>query len=124
MNRKHLQISLLLLLVAAVWSCKKGGDNEPNDNPPVKPQSIKHGDVLGAPFKKHIGPAGGTLAAFGDSIQLEIPAGALEQDTEFSIQEVTNTLGKTGLGRSFRLTPENVAFKKDILIKMKYDSSM
>jgi hypothetical protein len=111
-----------LLLVVLIFSCKKKTETSPGDKSPDQPQAVpaKHGDLVGAAITKTIGAAGGTLQAFGDSIKIDIPAGAIDHDVQFSVQQVTNTIGSLGLGKVYRLLPENVTFSKDIQVTLSY----
>jgi len=105
----------ILMLFAAVLSCKKSS-NKPVDPDPTGDVSMikEHGAIVGDAIKKNIGPTGGTINTIDGNIKLVIPAGAVDANVDFSIQEVVRTVGVSGVGKSYRLLPENVQFKKDI----------
>jgi len=109
------------LLLFALVSCKKN-PVQPEENPTLP--SNQHGSTIGTPIQQTIGAAGGTIKTADENIQLVIPAGAVETDVNFSIQEVASTVGESGIGRSFRLLPENVEFKKDVDLTFKVPDSL
>lgn len=77
------------------------------------------GQPVGTPFSKKIGPAGGIIEYPGARIQLNIPAGAVENETEFFIQPITNTT-PGGKGLAYRLQPEALPFKKPATLTIRY----
>lgn len=121
---KYLKMVSVLLLVCVIFSCKKAKQDKPVDDPDAKPVVVARGTLNGSPVEKTIGPAGGSLEVPDGTMHITIPAGAVDAETSFSIQPVTNTLGKNGLGTSYRLLPENIKFKKDIEISFKYNAEM
>ncbi|GEP90314.1 hypothetical protein SAMN05660909_00075 [Chitinophaga terrae (ex Kim and Jung 2007)] len=116
MNNYLKILCLFGAMIFALLSCKKSGD-EPSPGP--KPVPMEHGTATGAPVTKTIGAAGGTISTPDGNIKIEIPAGAVTGETNFTIQPVTSTL-PSATGTTYRLTPENVDFKKDIKISMQY----
>jgi hypothetical protein len=65
--------------------------------------------------EKTIGPAGGTLASTDELLTIEVPAGALDADTQLGIQPLTST-APNGLGSGFRLTPAGVTFSSPVTL--------
>ncbi len=55
-----------------------GGNNGGKGNPTAK------GTPVGAPFSMKVGADGGTIAYPGSRFTITIPAGAVDQETEFS----------------------------------------
>lgn len=106
-----------MIICSVIMSCKKNPTIE-GENKPVA-VAVEHGAVQESITEKTIGAAGGVLWIPGTEINVTIPSGALDVDTKFTIQSVKNTL-KSGLGRSFRLLPENIRFKKDVLVSIAY----
>ena len=109
---------LLILFIIFTLSCKK--EQRPG---PHGPKAVKRD--IGAPkadrpvVKKTIGNSGGSVTSDDGTLILSVPAGALSQNTEISIQAVENTLeGSTG--PSFRLLPENVVFSKPVEISFSF----
>lgn len=115
------RISLLLfcipfLLVAC--SKKNGKDEEPGPTgtPAVRAHGTPTGDIVG----KTIGAAGGNLSSKDNTLQINIPAGALAANTEISVQAVSNTLPGSP-GHAYRLLPEGVKFNKPVTLTFKYN---
>lgn len=52
---------------------------------------------------------------------MEIPPGAVEEPTSFSIQRITNTHDELSGRSAFRLGPEGIQFKKPIKVSLFYD---
>ncbi|WP_341835528.1 hypothetical protein WJU16_21870 [Chitinophaga pollutisoli] len=114
---KSCKLTVYLLLLAGCFaSCSKSGGEA---GPDKKPVPYEHGTPQGAPVTKTIGPAGGTLQTPEGNISVEIPAGAVSAETNFSIQAVSKTL-ESATGTAYRLRPENVEFKKDVKITFRY----
>jgi hypothetical protein len=63
-------------------------------------------------FQKPIGAAGGIVAIAGE-VELEIPAGALNSDTEIGIQPLINN-APNGKGSAYRFTPDGINFAKPV----------
>ena len=114
-KRKKLSWLIPVLFVVAA-SCKK---NVTEQDVPAVARPVEHGILTGEPTKKSIGPAGGTIQTADGNISIVIPSGAVDATTEFSIQPVINTL-PAAIGASYRLSPENVHFNKEITIKFSY----
>lgn len=110
---KHFwKAALLAVLLAA---CQKNNDVVPQPTPdPVTDTSgglkVPAGVVDGAAVTKTIGPAGGTITTEDTHISIDIPAGAVNSATVFTIQPITNT-NIAGLGKAFRITPHQVLSK-------------
>ncbi len=126
MHMKHL--FWVLFLAAGFVACKKSGspDGQPDPAPqpqPQQPDIRPHGTPVGTSIKKTIGAAGGTIAATGGRITVDIPAGALAANTEITLQEVTNSLPGSP-GKSFRLEPEGIKFTKPITLTIPYTDAM
>ena len=122
------KLALIFLIACMVLSCGKSKvDNpieDPTENPGDRPDPVAHGTPIGDAVQKSIGTGGGTIAMPDNGISVSIPAGALAAETTFSIQEVSSTIGANGLGKSYRLLPENVQFKQDVEITFAYKDSM
>ncbi|NML39751.1 hypothetical protein HHL17_21310 [Chitinophaga sp. G-6-1-13] len=122
---KHFwKVTLLAILLAACQGKEKinpqpvpdpGGDN--NNSGVVVPVGV----VDGTPVTKVIGTAGGTIAMEDNRVSIEIPAGAVNGETTFSIQPITNT-NIAGLGKAFRITPHQT-LTKPATITIHYENS-
>ncbi|QEC42835.1 hypothetical protein [Pseudobacter ginsenosidimutans] len=98
--------------------CKKNEGGK--DNIPRVAVPKEHGTPVGTAVSKVIGPQGGSIESGDGRMSITVPSGAVNENTSFSIQPVTNTL-TLGSGYSYRLLPENVNFNKDVEIRFKYD---
>jgi len=122
--KNYLNKILIFCVTCAVFSCKKNRDDIPVV-PDNKPTPVEHGTLIdGTKVQQTIGVTGGIIEVPNSAISVTVPAGALTDETNFSIQEVTSTIGPNGLGKSYRLLPENISFKKDIEIAFKYSDKM
>lgn len=65
-----------------------------------------------------IGPEGGRLVSTDGKLRMTIPAGALEEDTEFSIMAISSSSGAS-LGRSYRIAPQ-LRFKKAVSVSLSF----
>ncbi|MET0461736.1 MAG: hypothetical protein ABW007_01225 [Chitinophagaceae bacterium] len=112
----------LALLLSVFASCKKDRPDERPDTSPPGELTQKLQRPLGAPIgqlvQKEIGATGGSIQSGDGVVNITIPAGAVEGATVFSIQEVENTLNSRG--RSYRLRPEGINFKKNVKITYRY----
>ncbi len=113
-------IALLLVLcfVFSVTSCKKkdlGGETPPGANETIRPV----GQPVSEPYYEIIGPNGGRITSEDGRIEIDIPAGALAEDTEIGIQPLKNT-AVSGIGYSYRLTPHGKTFNKKLTVRFHY----
>ena len=109
----------LLAFCFLVTSCKKesvGGDETPpvdeNTETPV-------GIPLGNAVSKKIGAQGGELTSPDGTVKIIIPAGALTEEKEISIQPITSEL-PSAIGNAYRLTPHGTQFAKPVSIVFNY----
>lgn len=79
---------------------------------------------IGAPqgdaSKKAIGPEGGTLASPDGRLTLTVPAKAVGETTNFTIQPVANQAAN-GLGLAYRLGPAAKSFSVPLEVSVHYD---
>lgn len=106
-------------LVLISTGCEKDGIKDEKPDAPAKPLQLPHGKPVGEIAIAQIGKEGGTLTSKDGIIKMEVPAGAVEAATTFSIQEVENV--RETQSRSFRLLPENVEFKKPVTLTYNYE---
>lgn len=105
-------------LVLISTGCEKEEVKDEKPNAPGKPLQLPHGKPVGEIAIAQIGKEGGTLVSKDGIVKMEVPAGAVDEATAFSIQEVENVM-KTQ-SRSYRLLPENVTFKKPVTLTYHY----
>lgn len=101
------------------FSCERNNINSQNPDTPSPPLQLPHGKPIGETATAQIGKEGGTLTSTDGTITIEVPAGAVDVATTFSVQEVENVLKSRS--KSFRLLPENVDFKKPVTLTYHYD---
>lgn len=78
------------------------------------------GSPVGDKVTKAIGPEGGSITSPDGRMTLTVPANALTETVPFSIQPVTNKF-EDGLGLSYRLEPNGMAFTTPLEISFHYD---
>lgn len=121
--KKMKNIIYMLLLSVAIFSCKKRpeGPDQPIPDKDI-PGAVRSegGALVGSPVKDVIGVQGGVLKFPNTEVKLTIPAGAVQSDVEFSIQEVEYKLPFGAIGKAYRFLPENVNFKKDVEITIPF----
>lgn len=101
------------------FSCERNNIQTRNPDTPSPPLQLPHGQPIGEIATAQIGKEGGTLTSKDGTITMEVPAGAVDAATTFSVQEVENVLKSRS--KSFRLLPENVDFKKPVTLTYHYD---
>ncbi len=109
---------LVLGLLFSVISCKKKdvtGETPSNTNATIRPV----GQSVSEPYYEIIGPDGGRVTSEDGRIEIDIPAGALAEDTEIGIQPLKNT-AVSGIGYSYRLTPHGKTFQKKVTVRFHY----
>lgn len=111
------------LLAVLLGACQKNPDVAPQPTPdPVTDTNgglkVPVGVIDGTPVTKTIGPAGGTITTEDTHISIDIPAGAVNSATVFTIQPITNT-NIAGLGKAFRITPHQ-ALSKPATVTFRY----
>lgn len=110
-------ISTLTCLLSV--ACKKSGSGP---EIPVTPIVTAKGVAKGPAVTKQIGAAGGELQSGDGKIKLVVPQGAVQQNTVFSIQPITNTLHEGDEERTaYRLLPEGTTFTKPVQLVFSYD---
>lgn len=114
-------LSVIFLFAVFFVSCKK--DGSAGDAPATPPTGVPTpvGTETGGPtVQKAIGAQGGTIATADARISVNIPAGALETEQQFSIKPITNQT-PLGIGTAYRLEPHDVEFKKPVSITFSYE---
>ena len=109
----------LMVFLQAISSCKKTTISE-NEAPTtdLRPLQLPHGNTTGDIITAVMGNEGGTIKSKDGTLSIEVPPGAIDATTTFSIQEVENVLKSKG--RSYRLLPEGLNFKKHVTLTYYY----
>jgi len=105
--------AVLAATAATVLMAGCGGSDEPPAQPPAPPR-----------VSATIGAAGGTLTG-PDGVQMVVPAGAVAQDTVFSIARVTSGMPAlpTDYAAStplYEFTPHDTPFAQPVTVRMPY----
>lgn len=117
MNAKLLS-SLMLALALLFCCCKKAGNitvPETHDENTATPAGTPNGEAV----TKTIDEAGGELTSADGTVKVIIPAGAVTQAKQFSIQSITNLL-PDGIGNAYRILPHGEQFSKPVTIVFNY----
>ena len=83
------------------------------------PEPMPVGFPIGAPPVKTIGPGGRSISSQDEIMTVEVPAGALNQDTKICIQPIMN-FASNGVGKAYQLTAEGIEFNKKVIIIIKH----
>ncbi|MFC4453903.1 hypothetical protein [Deinococcus sonorensis] len=116
--RMSFLIATTLILLSACGGAPGGGASGP-PTPPLPPTPSPVGTPLGAATTATIGAAGGSLSLPGNTVRIDIPAGALSADTQVGIQEISDTAPGQH-GHAYRLTPEGTTFAKPARLTFSY----
>lgn len=107
----------LCSLLVTVFSCKKKDGVEP---PAPAVETVRPvGQPITDNWVEIVGADGGTVRSEDGRLEVNIPAGALTEDTEIGIQPLKNT-AISGIGFSYRLTPHGKIFKKEVTVRFHY----
>ena len=96
-------------------------DTPAQTDPPALPTAVTTptGTPIGEPSTVMIGADGGTLDSPDSRLTLTIPAGALESDTEITIQPISGE-SPGAIGGGFRLGPDGTEFAKPVTLTFTY----
>lgn len=119
--KKIVRSFLYFLLVYTVASCSKPVSEyiPPNPVPAPDPVAKPVGTPIGDAHVEFIGEEGGTIKFPNGQVEIVIPAGALEEETEVSIQAIKNT-SVSGIGFGYRFTPHGKIFRKKVTVRFFY----
>ncbi|WP_109700451.1 hypothetical protein [Chitinophaga deserti] len=121
---RHALWALALLTVVSCSKKPKVEQPGPSLPPPTgKPFTTAKGAVAGTVATAVIGAAGGQLQSTDGQVRIQVPAGAVAGDQNFSIQAVSNTLRPDRPLVAYRLLPENVTFTKPVNVTIAYEPS-
>lgn len=116
MKKRWLMAAIACLLMI---SCRK-------DTAVVSPESDETVTPVGTPagqaVHKMMDENGGELTSADGTLHLAIPAGALNTETDISIQPISNEL-TGGIGTAYRLTPHGQLFCKPVAITFNYKAA-
>lgn len=111
----------MVVIVAGLFStaCKKTSTQESS---PAEPINTAKGTAKAGLVTKNIGAAGGELVSADGNIRIIVPANAVQANTQFGIQPISNTLYEEDASKpAYRLLPEGKQFSQPIKIVFKYD---
>lgn len=119
---QRVALSLGLLSALMLAACGGGDSSGPQEPPPPSHQlgvATPVGDADGASVSQTIGAEGGRLVLASGKFTLDVPAGALTQETVITAQPLTNH-AHGGTGPAWRLGPSNVQFGKPVTLTFQY----
>ncbi len=116
MKKTIKQYAAIILMALCVCACKKKTGESVSNGIAVP---MEAGTPDGPAITKKITTAGGTVQTADGNLLIEIPEGAVTEETNITIQPVTRKL-ESATGVVYRLGPSNVNFKKDIKITFHY----
>lgn len=119
-----IKLSLLLCVGVMLWvGCKKNTDAGSSGSTGINGSDsvaiTPVGTPIGTPITKSIGANGGALTSADGKLLLTIPAGALQANTNITIQPVTSQMpGSVGL--AYNLLPNGTKFNVPVTISFHY----
>jgi hypothetical protein len=110
-----------LLITITTWLTIPGCVKTIEDNAgnPGTPDPTEVGAPVGGLVSKTIGSDGGSIMSADGNAELIFPAGALDGNTEISIQAITNH-APNGVGMAYRFLPEGTKFTQPVTVKFHY----
>jgi hypothetical protein len=115
--KKLLVLTIYFVSISVFLSCKK------DSTAPVQskgtPEVTEIGSAIEQAQTQTIGSAGGTIESTDGTIELQFPVGALSNNTEISIQPITNNV-PGGVGNGYRFGPSGITFNKPVIITFHY----
>lgn len=112
--------TILLILCSSIFSCQPQTIEPPVDKTgTTRPSGMPVADAV----TQTIGPSGGTIVSEDGKMEVEIPAGALTQDVDISIQPIKNTAAG-GIGFGYRLLPHGKIFQKKVTLRFRYGNEV
>ena len=116
--KKMLLLLLPVTIVLILSGCKKNTNALTSSIPDIAvPTTV--GTPVGDSTIKTIGPSGGSLASADGNAELIFPAGALSNNTNISIQAITNN-APNGIANAYRFLPEGITFLQPVTLKFHY----
>jgi hypothetical protein len=109
--------AIFLLFLLSGFSCSKEEDPVALVDD-VEPAITEVGTPIGDPVTLEIGPDGGVISSADGLLDVSVPTGAVDANTSFSIQPVTNFC--PGGYRAYQLLPEGLTFSKPITLTFHY----
>src|SRR5690349_10862488 len=106
-GRRWIVVCALALTLAA---CKGGGGDDGGDD--------DDDDTVATAV---IGPEGGELTSTDGLMTIEVPPGAVEEDTEFSIALRPDAPAELRLVEAYELAPHDLYFRAPVLVTLHYD---
>jgi len=109
MKRSLILVITFLFISIFLFACGSGGGG---------------GGTLSTPGEetKGIGPGGGTVTNSDGMASVTIPPGALTEDTEISVETVSN-LPSGNIGSAYEFGPDETTFSSPVTISIKYDEA-
>ncbi len=115
--KKIFPLLLTVTMVLILSGCKKNIDTSPSI--PDTPTPTAVGTPVGDSTSKTIGKNGGFLASADGKAELIFPAGALTDNTDISIQAISNN-APNGIANAYRFLPEGITFLQPVTLKFHY----
>lgn len=113
------KVLVIFLFLAGLPGCKES-DQAVSPEKGNGGGATEVGVPAGTVANKRIGTAGGTIVSADNQVVLTIPAGALSEEKEISIQPITNE-APNGLGLAYRFSPDGTTFAKPASLTLNYD---
>jgi hypothetical protein len=121
MFRQYVCLMTAILMAGLFSRCSNDSDTPTpqSTDPIVTPAGTPTGDAT----QKTIGEGGGTVQSADGRLTVTIPAGALTEATNISIQPLSNE-APLGMGLGYRLGPEGTTFAVPVTLTFAYDDAL
>ena len=106
--------------VIITTTCNKDEDSPIQENALPEPTPV--GTETGSISVKTIGPEGGTISSYDGKLDVEFPEGALNSETDISVQAVTN-YAPGGTGDAYRIGPSGTQLNMPVNMKFHYSDN-
>src|ERR1700730_1405676 len=118
MKTRFWTLALILFVLLVINSCKKTSvDSSSLNNTMPVPTPV--GIPVGNPVTVTIGTSGGSILSADSMVELQFPSGALNANTQITIQPITNN-APNGLGNAIRFSPEGLKFSTPVNLVFHY----
>lgn len=113
---------VIAIIILPITSCKKIFDTGAMPLIDENPIPTAVGDPAGPLVSKQIGINGGIITSADGKVELQIPAGALNGNTDISIQAITNN-APNGISNAYRFSPDGMRFSTAVTLKFHYTAT-
>jgi hypothetical protein len=120
LNRTFLLLLSFLIFVSCIKNPLTSGTTAPGGDTDT-PEITGTGSPNGNPITKTIGSSGGSVVSDDGKFTISIPAGALKDNLDITIQPITNE-APGGIGGGYELLPSGTKFSTPVTLSYHYSA--